>query len=178
MEEVIDNYKGKDLDITFEPIRNLFSKYICGGKLGDFIHALSELWIKINEIDDRYKDIVLIHRSNIRHNTNFIQLLDNIRKNNKCYFITCNMEEYNVFPLRHVIPVELKSSLMEMYVAINSCKFFIGNQSSPLAMAYSLFKPSLAELTDCKFYNTIYYDSFNWVERDNNYLNSLYTYIS
>ena len=50
-----------------------------------------------------------------------------------------------------------------MYIAINSCKFFVGNQSAPLAIAYSLFKPLLCEHNDGKFYTNVkHYEHAYW----------------
>lgn len=136
-------------------------------------------WITLNTYDDKYKDVVLIHRSTYSHRQikNFFNILGPIAQKNKCMFITCNVKEYELFPLKYLVPMELKSNLLEMYTAINSCKFFIGNQSSPLVIAYSLFKPALGELTEGRFYdNTNHYESFNWVGFQGNYTKTLNKY--
>ena len=64
---------------------------------------------------------------------------------------------------------------------INECKFFIGNQSSPLVMAFSLFKPLLAEAPEGRFYIgcDAYYDGFHWMSHNSTSdFSKLNTYIN
>ena len=110
---------------------------------------LEKPWITFNDtwIDPKYEDLIVIHRSKTpqHQSSNFIPLLESIVKNNKCIFVTCEQEEYSMFALKHLVPLDLKTSLKEIFITINSCRFFIGNQSSPLAIALSLFKPLLCD---------------------------------
>lgn len=140
------------------------------------VPLLEEPWIKITDKNINYKDIILIHQSHhhSRYIPQFIQLMEMITYKNKCLFITCNPVEYDNFPLKHRIPLELKSTLEEMYDAINGCKLFIGNQSSPLAMAYSLGKPILCQLTEGRFYDKKHYKELNWMGPYGNCFDTLY----
>lgn len=133
------------------------------------VTLLEKPWIQV-DTDDKYKNIILIHQSSntSRKLNKFLPILENIIKNNNCLFITCNKSEYEAFKFKHLIPLELKSTLYEMYVAINSCKMFIGNQSSPLAMAYSLFKPLICESTEGVFYTRKHYKDNYWVTHNEN----------
>jgi len=126
-------------------------------------------WIKINQIDEKYKNVILIHQSFIdrRKIHHFLPELENIIKNNQCMFITCNIMEYHYFKLNHLVSLDLKNNLYEMFVAINSCKLFIGNQSSPLSYAYSMFRPLIAESTEDQFYTHKHYPDGHWITHDN-----------
>lgn len=141
---------------------------------------LEQPWITNIPVDPKYKDTIIIHRSvnAARHIPSFTDELTKILKNNKCVFVTGDIAEYEAFSLRDLVPMEYKPSLMDMYIAINSCKFFIGNQSSPMAMAYSLFKPSLCESTSGRFYtNKSHYEGAYWYTNGSNNLQSLGEYI-
>jgi hypothetical protein len=46
------------------------------------------------------------------------------------------------------------NSLIELYIAISNCKFFIGNLSMPMASADAMFKNRLVLLSDCVEDNT------------------------
>ena len=143
------------------------------------IPLIEKPWITIKDINENYRDKVLIHRSvlihqsTIRHLPNFPEKLFHIIKQNKCLFIGTK-EEYDIFPYKEEVPLELLPTLHEKYVAINSCKFFVGNQSSPLAMAYSINKSALGELTVGQFYNKNNYSGFNWINQTDSSLNSMH----
>lgn len=146
------------------------------------IPLLEEPWITLPDswYDPKYKDTIVVHRSpnSERCFPQFIDHLSNIAKHSRCVFVTCNISEYESFPLKSLMPVELKSTLREVFIAINSCKFFIGNQSSPLVMAFSLFKPALCESAAGKFYtNRVYYPGFNWVSHNQTNLETLSQYL-
>jgi hypothetical protein len=137
-------------------------------------------WISLptNYINNKYEDRVLIHRSIVRHYPPFLSILKRIIDNNQCLFITNNINEYNSFPFKNDVPLELISTLDDMYTGINSCKFFICNQSSPLAMAYSINKPALCESTEGEFYvGQKHYDGFNWIDPKRNNLETLDKYV-
>ena len=179
-------YKDEKIDINLNTFRNYGRLYqdswleIMSNSFA--VPLLEEPWITLSSSykDPKYDDVVLIHRSTHRgrHVPEFTDLLTIIAQHNKCMFITCNIDEYNIFPLKHLVPLELKSTISEMYTAINSCKFFIGNQSGPMAFAYSLFKPLLCEFTEGKFYiNQQHYDGINWFARGNVSLTSIHDHI-
>jgi hypothetical protein len=94
--------------------------------------------------ENKKNDIVLIHRSTRRHNPNF-PWLDIIEKNN-CKFITTDYLEYENFKYKNNVELFLCENFYQMVVEINSCKIFVGNMSTPLALAHSLSTPHLAEL--------------------------------
>lgn len=100
---------------------------------------LPNKWIDLSK-NNQFEDVIIIHRSLNRH-------IDfpwrKIIENNRCLFVCSNEKEHLEFPFK----VEMyKCSLLEMGIAINSCKLFIGNQSMPLTLASALNIPRLAEL--------------------------------
>ncbi|AYV85931.1 MAG: hypothetical protein Solivirus2_2 [Solivirus sp.] len=131
-----------------------------------------------------YNDLVCIHmalpkRLHLKQVVDFP--LEKIIKQNKCLFVSCNGAEYAHFASIYgeIIPCVLCSSLMEIATYISSCKFFIGNQSSPFAMAYSFRKPCLGSLTDPVFYSNhdMYPELFWWNSPERNYMRGIEKYI-
>ena len=116
---------------------------------------------------ESFANHIVIHRSikTNRHVTGFPYL--DIVKNNNCLFITCNIEEYNQFPYKEQVKLLFCEDLEKLASVISSCNFFIGNQSSPLALACSMRKPCLAELAYPIFYagNEFSHDFF-WIARN------------
>lgn len=125
------------------------------------IPMLVKPWITM-DVDEKYKDVILIHQStnSWRRIHHFTPIVEKLIEGKKCMFITCNPKEYEQYSLKHKVPLELKSNLYEMFVAINSCQLFIGNQSSPLTFAMALKKPLIVEAAEGQFYNYKYYDDF------------------
>lgn len=102
-----------------------------------------ESWLG-EDILDEYKDTVLFHSKSLaNYDSIYTKVLNG---SNNCLFITCNKTEYDNFANRHLLKLKLCSSLQELIQIINSCKFYVGEQSSPLAMACALKKPLLAIL--------------------------------
>jgi len=102
-------------------------------------------WINVGK-DDKWKDMILINKSSYRdcNNINFSYI--NEKYGNKTKFVCFNIEEYNNFcNTFNIYNIELcqLDNLYDLCVAINSCKLFIGNLSSPLAFAYALHKKSI-----------------------------------
>lgn len=176
-------HNNEEFDINLNKFRqypNIFRESWLEIMAHTFNTPVIELpWITIPKNNDsKYKDKVLIHRSLVRHMPNFEPILEKIIKNNSCLFITCNIKEYEAFPLKHLLEVELKESLDDIYHAINDCQFFIGNQSSPLAMAYSLFKPLLCEAPEDYFYSRKkHYPGVNWFSSHSFNFDTLTNYI-
>jgi hypothetical protein len=98
--------------------------------------------------DDRFKDCILIGHSNRRKNCslNYTNFLNSDRKK---VFVTTDPKEWEEFKslIKFQCEVEIFSSLNELWSAIQSCFLFIGNLSSPLAIAYACHTPTIAILT-------------------------------
>jgi hypothetical protein len=134
-----------DIDLTIWRESNLLEKK-------DWFHIYSSTynikwgtrqWLFL-EKKEGLEDLICIHSSKHRINTKFD--FNEIIKNNpnkKWLFISQDISEYTRFrdtTKCSNIPFLEVSSLYELYVLINSCGFFIGNLSMPLAVADSLFK--------------------------------------
>ena len=141
---------------------------------------LLDPWIHLPNIS-KNEDVILIHRSRVppHRNPSFLPFLRTIATNNKCKFLTCSVNEYNDFPVKDLVPLEKVDTLEEMYTKINGCTFFIGNQSSPLAIAYSLGKPCLCESTQCKFYTDTHRppNTFFWESEKSNFVDGMDKYV-
>ena len=109
----------------------------------------SRKWLFIPQ-DETFKNKIFIHQSQSRFNDKFnINEFRNTFKNEDIVFISQNQGEYDAFISRtscNSIPFLKVNSLMELYIAISSCKFFIGNLSMPLASADAMFKNRLTLL--------------------------------
>lgn len=144
------------------------------------IPLLPKQWITLTNQNNMFADKILIHRSVIRNLPTF-PWMDIVTKN-KCIFITCNLDEYNNFQYKEHVELYKCLDLTSLFNAINGSKFFIGNQSSPLAMAYSLFKPMLCELYPeaASFYKHLnkYNENAFWIADDSSHLINIEKYIN
>jgi ADP-heptose:LPS heptosyltransferase len=62
---------------------------------------------------------------------------------NKVFFVGFDRDDYQHF-VKHACQINYykPTSLLELFVIINSCKMFIGSLSSPLSMALGLHAPT------------------------------------
>jgi hypothetical protein len=124
-------------------------------------------WLDNIEINDEFKDKIIIHNSVVRHNPqfNWEGIIDGI--SNDILFITSNDTEYGKFNFKNdKIKLFKASTVSEMVIAINSCKLFIGNQSLPFAIASALDVPRICELHESSKYfymgEHVYSDNISW----------------
>lgn len=105
-------------------------------------------WVTINETNPTFDNMVIIHRSLKRQSPVFPW--EKIVKENKgnIVFMSNNIHEYNNFPYKNDVPYHPVINLIDFYSAINSCRLFIGNQSSPYTLATSMDKLRSLELVD------------------------------
>lgn len=103
-------------------------------------------WINTTK-DESLKNTIAIHRSIHRHNVDFPWEIILNSSNENFIFLTCSEDEWEEFSFKNDrIKLRLVSTMSEMAVCINSCKFFIGNQSAPFALASALDVARLVEL--------------------------------
>lgn len=100
-------------------------------------------WLTFSETLPELLGKVLISQTSVRinNNINYNSLLTGYDLN-EVYFLTQNNEEYQKFLQSSNLHIKcyLVETLEKMIIAINSCELFIGNLSSPLAIAYALHK--------------------------------------
>lgn len=147
------------------------------------IPLLIKPWIQLPPdcVNPKYQDKILIHRTDLYHERltyTFLPELTKIVSSNKCLFITFNQRLYETFPLKDSVPMEQLNTLEEMFTAINSCKLFICNETSPLVMAFALHKPILAETAVPYTYSYKYYDGFFWVNHQHAVIDGIDKYLS
>lgn len=92
------------------------------------------------------KDTILIHQSYRTRIDPSFPWGNILTKNKNCLFITCNINEYEDFSHKHLVSVLLVNNITQLAAVISSCKLFIGNMSSPLALAVALGKTCYAQL--------------------------------
>lgn len=117
----------------------------------DFTYNQPYQWVTVKEINPDFDGKILLHRSNRRHSYDFPfrQIIDKYKE--KLVFISNDVNEYESFPFKSEIPYYKVDTLLDVYSAINSCDFFIGNQSSPYTLASSVDKPRIVELASDGF---------------------------
>jgi hypothetical protein len=174
-------YNNEDIDIDLTKIRN--SPYIFRTNwIEIYLHTYLEninipkdyKWIELDK-EDKYKNSLIINRT-IKNMSEYIQNKYNeiIKMYDDVYFICFDIEQYNSFPLKDKVKLLKVENLYEYYSIINSCKHFLGNQSSPTAMATSLDKSRTIELFNdinaIHYMNDIkYYTNFNYFISDTKY---------
>lgn len=104
-------------------------------------------WISVKETNPEFEGKVLLHRSPRRHSDNFPfeEIIEKYKE--RIVFISNDPNEYESFPFKSQLPYYKVDTLLDVYSAINSCEFFIGNQSSPYTLATSVDKPRVLELS-------------------------------
>lgn len=137
-------------------------------KTYDIDNIVEYKWIDVKENIKELYDKILIHSSIKRFNRSFdwkklIEL-----NNQNIFFITNNENEYHYFTSTAGIniPVVYVKTIFDMAKAISSCKFFVGNQSMPFALASSMDKNRLGVLSndDSVFYmeEQLYSKNISW----------------
>lgn len=140
-------------------------------------------WIFLNKKIENLSNTNVIHRSTRRHNNEFDW--------NKCIesfsgdtiFISSNEQEYVDFcRVNSTIPFYKYEDIYDLALILNSCKLFIGNQSSPFALANGLDILRVCEL----YYNSYefyigeekYSENISWFFQDSSKYNSSKVYIN
>lgn len=107
-------------------------------------------WLSVPPIDSKTNGRILIHRSRQRHNSAYPDYIKSLTE--QPLFITTSISEYELYEFKHLCEVYLVNTITEMAIAIASCKLFIGNQSSPFALASALDINRVCELDNIDAY--------------------------
>jgi hypothetical protein len=105
-------------------------------------------WLNLPNIE-KWNDKLIITCSNQRLPSGKIDVILNKYKNEDIYYVTQDIENYNLFIKKYDIKnlkCYITESLYEMICIINSCKLLFSNLSSPLAFAFGLHKESIVFL--------------------------------
>lgn len=130
-------------------------------------------WLKATKIIPELKNTILVNRANRspmndstknKWNKIFEKYPDFIFQ-----FICSNINQYNDFEFRNKMNILYCPTLEELVNCIASCPLFIGNQSTPYAIASALNKNRIVELMD-----TI--DSIHYINDIKYYKNMSYFY--
>ena len=183
----IEAYSGQDLNsFDYSPFRYRDSPLLfksCWTSIYNDFFNLSEdyaygPWIKVDPNYEMERK-VLIHRSRKVNPDGYpdrctdIIDWDHLIQNNECIFIGFEHWQYDIFK-KEISPKSLSKlefvlydSIYEFCRSIAGCKFFIGNQSSPLAMAQALDVPRLGELSNVDSVHYVgeekYFPKMKWV---------------
>jgi hypothetical protein len=140
-------YNGERVDVnlnSWRGSRHLFKKgwidILCDTYK---IQTSTNPWLEFSKVSD-YEDFTIIHRSLNRNTSTFPW--ENIIEKEKCLFVTTNPVEADRFKSQFFTESVVVPSISELARIINSGKKFVGNMSSPLAIAHALGKHRLAEL--------------------------------
>jgi hypothetical protein len=113
-------------------------------------------WINVKK-DSKWQNNVLVNVSQIRpsYNIDYNEFFNKYDKN--ILFVSFQLDDYNHFKKQYNVVDDNNihfyqlNSLYELCVAIYSCKFFIGNFSSPLAFAYAMHANSVVGIGQVDF---------------------------
>ena len=106
-------------------------------------------WIHV-PYDKYWEDTILINTNNYRnvYNIDFNEICEKYKKSIKFIDLNSSLTEWYTQTYSSEIEIYKPNNCYELCVAINSCKLFIGNLSSPLAFAYALHKKSIVGLSE------------------------------
>jgi hypothetical protein len=126
------------------------------------------VYTNTNVNKNKFEDMIVIHRSPRRNIDNFPW--ETILKTNRnVIFVSCVESEYENFKYKNLVEFWHAKTFDDLVCAIYNCKYFIGNLSCPLALAYGFAKPCLGELERESFYGTLtkYHPNFSWISKEN-----------
>lgn len=101
-------------------------------------------WISVNSVDSNTIGRVVIHRSRKRHNDAHQAFIESIPE--KAIFLSTDRSEYENYEFKDLVEPYIVRNVTDLAAAIGSSKLFIGNQSSPLALASAIDHRRVAEL--------------------------------
>lgn len=104
-------------------------------------------WIKYDQIDNKFKNKIIIHRKYApeRFNNQFpYKLIINEYKD--VMFVSTSINDYEKFPYKNDIPFHQVTTIEEWFTIINSCSLFVGNLTAPIVIADSMEKLRIVEL--------------------------------
>jgi hypothetical protein len=178
--KTFDFYNDQIIDINLTDFR--YNKNINNLGWTDLLidtHRIKKLdtlsWLE-TDINEDFKNNVIIHRSLKYSDTSFPwkRIID--KYNNDIIFVSTDEYEYNSFIYNKNIKFLKVNNIYDLSVIINSCKLFVGNQSMPFAIASSLNKNRILEinkfeydiLTKHMWYigESKYYDNLNYYYND------------
>lgn len=137
------------------------------------VPANGEPWVKLEKRID-WENHIILHCSDKPARRGYHWDIVMMKYEPQCTFIGTE-DEYNAFGYN--VPYYKPYDLAEYFKIINSCKFFIGNQSAPLAIAHALGKNRLAMLNevDEKHYlgEEKYHNNFYWMNKYNHHFEGL-----
>lgn len=171
-------YDKEDIDYDLTDFRHstlLYNKtwleIMFGKYLPDELNIPFEFkWLKAPDKFESYNNIVYINRSlrsnmDLRILRSYIELIEtyygyDIR------FLCSDKKQYDSFYFKDSIILDHCVDLLDMVNKIGNCKYFIGNQSTPFAIASALNVPRSLELMDGPDKNHYigdkrYYKNFN-----------------
>lgn len=112
-------------------------------------------WVHVDAVDPVTQGKLVIHRSYHRQNAAFPWNSVLNEEQGDILFVTSNILDWERFGFkRDNVKLHLVSTIWDMAVALNSSKMFVGNQSTPFALASALEIPRFVELDHdpSKFY--------------------------
>ncbi len=140
-------------------------------------------WITLPQ-NDTFKDCILISHSCKRKNSKLDYKKFLKQSTKRIVFVTTNIKEWEEFKLLIDFECEVIvfDSLIKLWSAIQGCFLFIGNLSSPLAVAYACHTPTIAILT-CGPYDDEHFmglekisDRYGWYRSNSQFTNNVPEY--
>lgn len=93
------------------------------------------------DVLEEYKDIVVIHERPERSTMDAYPLYESLVNNYECVFLTQIDWWYDEFSLKHKVKRVIPQSGVDLLNILNSCKYYIGNQTGVTAAAHMLNTP-------------------------------------
>jgi hypothetical protein len=144
-------YAGERIDYNISEFRSLPRLYNAGWTdiyITSYLNITYRILDNISLIADvsqKYRDIVVFHRRPDRINPLIGKLYERLIKENECIFLTQHMDWYERFPYASQVKVLNPTSTKELFTILNSCKYYVGNQTAFTAIAHILNTPRLVE---------------------------------
>jgi hypothetical protein len=116
------------------------------------------IWIKYDQIDNKFKNKIIIHRKYApeRFNNQFPYELIIEKYKDNIIFVSTTINDYEKFPYKNNIEFHQIKNIEEWFTIINSCSIFVGNLTAPIVIADSMNKLRIVELPHNE-------DAYHWI---------------
>lgn len=179
-------YTGEPVDVHLYKFRHSPLLYKAGWTdiyVKTFLGLTVRLKDNVSLVADKleeYKDTVVIHQRPDKVNKDAYSVYEKVIDSHECIFLTQEKDWYEQFPMKDKVKMVIPTSGENLVSILNSCKYYVGNQTAFTAISHILNTPRLIECVghwpdtnhytgDIQYYSNMSY----FVSETENYISPL-----
>lgn len=179
-------YNGEVVDYNLNKFRDIPSLYKEERGWTD-IYVQSFLGVAYRFFDNvsltvdkkqKYKDVVVIHQHPDKVTPESLPLYEKIVYNNDCIFLTNNEDWYEQFSYKEQVKLLVPESTIDLFIILNSCKYYVGSQTAFTAIAHILNTPRMIQCVPNFIDNMFYKQEIKYYSNMSYFVSDTDKYIS